>query len=191
MMPHRSLLMEGEETVQLFGLWRTEPSGFKCQKAARAKTSERCSTDKQRSRKWKYKVNFYKYLCWVQGNSSSSRRQQEYNVELRWFCCPLDGKILSIMKYVIKHYLDPRALGAFLFVTVLLGLFHLVGFKKLKWKKKEQEWQITLTNVALLVLILTESPDKHSKKPKEEKFFRFHPVTTFFTENLDKLFWFQ
>lgn len=67
---------------------------------------------------------------------------KEYNVELRWLCCPLDGKILSIMKYVIKHYVDPRALGVFLLVTVLLGLFHLVGFKKLKWKKKEQEWQI-------------------------------------------------
>lgn len=36
---------------------------------------------------------------------------------------------------IIKH-VDPRALGAFLFFTVLLGLFHLVGFKTLKLKKK-------------------------------------------------------
>lgn len=82
-----------------------------------------------------------------------------------------------------------------MWTQVLLELFFRYCFaevvpfgwlKKIKIKeKKSKNGKVTRANVSLLVLILMESRDKHSKRPKEGKFFRFHPVTSFFTENLD------
>lgn len=51
MMPHRSFPMEGEETLQLFGLWCRDPQAPNVEKLHNAKSLERCSTDKQKSRK--------------------------------------------------------------------------------------------------------------------------------------------